>query len=192
MPRLTASPMVVIAGDIPTHYYGKHPHQEVNLHADAAQWEIYRPFVKRAWRVDRAPSSWRKSSKGAFHMAESGQPGPVLVNVPMDIFSQRIPADSFERVAQNTRALKKPALDDDTRAGDRRGAAGRGEGTGGLCPAAASCSRGPAKSCAGSWSIWAFRSPHSLMGKARASGRPSADDGYVGFLGQRASSTGHA
>jgi hypothetical protein len=46
--------MVVIAGDIPTHFYGKHPHQEVNLHADAAQWEIYRPFVKRAWRVDRA------------------------------------------------------------------------------------------------------------------------------------------
>ena len=47
-------PMVVIAGDIPTHYYGKHPHQEVNLHADAQQYEIYRPFVKRAWRVDRA------------------------------------------------------------------------------------------------------------------------------------------
>ena len=51
---LDCIPMVVIAGDIPTHYYGKHPHQEVNLHADAAQWEIYRPFVKRAWRVDRA------------------------------------------------------------------------------------------------------------------------------------------
>ena len=35
---LDCIPMVVIAGDIPTHYYGKHPHQEVNLHADAAQW----------------------------------------------------------------------------------------------------------------------------------------------------------
>ena len=33
---LDCIPMVVIAGDIPTHYYGKHPHQEVNLHADAA------------------------------------------------------------------------------------------------------------------------------------------------------------
>ena len=49
---LDCIPMVVIAGDVPTHYYGKHPHQEVNLHSDASQWEIYKPFVKRAWRVD--------------------------------------------------------------------------------------------------------------------------------------------
>jgi acetolactate synthase-1/2/3 large subunit len=50
---LDSIPMVVIAGDVPTHYHGKHPHQEVNLHADASQFEIYRPFVKRAWRVDQ-------------------------------------------------------------------------------------------------------------------------------------------
>lgn len=110
---LDCIPMVVIAGDIPTHYYGKHPHQEVNLHADAAQWEIYRPFVKRAWRVDRADLMAEILEK-AFHLAESGQPGPVLVNVPMDIFSQVIPADSFDRVAQNTRSLKKPTMDEDT------------------------------------------------------------------------------
>lgn len=110
---LDCIPMVVIAGDIPTHYYGKHPHQEVNLHADAAQWEIYRPFVKRAWRVDRADLMAEILEK-AFHLAESGQPGPVLVNVPMDIFSERISPDSFERISSNTRALVKPSIDDDT------------------------------------------------------------------------------
>lgn len=110
---LDCIPMVVIAGDIPTHYYGKHPHQEVNLHADAAQWEIYRPFVKRAWRVDRAELMAEILEK-AFHLAESGQPGPVLVNVPMDIFSEVIPSDTFDRVAQNTRALKKPSIDNET------------------------------------------------------------------------------
>lgn len=110
---LDCIPMVVIAGDIPTHYYGKHPHQEVNLHADAAQWEIYRPFVKRAWRVDRADLMAEILEK-AFHLAESGQPGPVLVNVPMDIFSAVIPSDTFDRLAQNTRALKKPSIDDET------------------------------------------------------------------------------
>ena len=110
---LDCIPMVVIAGDIPTHYYGKHPHQEVNLHADAAQWEIYRPFVKRAWRVDRADLMAETLEK-AFHLAESGQPGPVLVNVPMDIFSAVIPSDTFDRLAQNTRALKKPSIDDET------------------------------------------------------------------------------
>ena len=34
---LDSIPMVIIAGDVPSHYYGEHPHQEVNLHADASQ-----------------------------------------------------------------------------------------------------------------------------------------------------------
>ena len=110
---LDCIPMVVIAGDIPTHYYGKHPHQEVNLHADAAQWEIYRPFVKRAWRVDRADLMADILEK-AFHLAESGQPGPVLINVPMDIFSEVISSQSFERIADNTRSIVKPSIDEDT------------------------------------------------------------------------------
>lgn len=110
---LDCIPMVVIAGDIPTHYYGKHPHQEVNLHADAAQWEIYRPFVKRAWRVDRADQMAEVLEK-AFQLAESGQPGPVLVNVPMDIFSQSIGTTGFDKVKTNTRNLIKPSIDDQT------------------------------------------------------------------------------
>lgn len=110
---LDCIPMVVIAGDIPTHYYGKHPHQEVNLHADAAQWEIYRPFVKRAWRVDRADLMADILEK-AFQLAESGQPGPVLVNVPMDIFSEVISSETFDRLKSNTKSLVKPSLDDET------------------------------------------------------------------------------
>ncbi|MDG1414417.1 MAG: thiamine pyrophosphate-binding protein [Alphaproteobacteria bacterium] len=110
---LDCIPMVVIAGDVPTHYYGKHPHQEVNLHADASQYEIYRPFVKRAWRVDRADLMADILEK-AFHLAESGQPGPVLVNVPMDIFSEVIASDSFDRIASNTRSLIQPSIDDET------------------------------------------------------------------------------
>ena len=110
---LDSIPMVVIAGDVPTHYYGKHPHQEVNLHADASQYEIYRPFVKRAWRVDSAhllPEIMEK----AFTLAESGRPGPVLVDVPMDIFSKEIDASLWKRISGNARALAKPSLDEET------------------------------------------------------------------------------
>ncbi|MBF0277975.1 MAG: thiamine pyrophosphate-binding protein [SAR324 cluster bacterium] len=110
---LDCIPMVVIAGDIPTHYYGKHPHQEVNLHADASQYEIYRPFVKRSWRVDRADLAAEILEK-AFQLAESGQPGPVLVNVPMDIFSAQIESDSFDRLVGNTHSLVPPSIDDET------------------------------------------------------------------------------
>lgn len=110
---LDCIPMVVIAGDIPTHYYGKHPHQEVNLHSDASQYEIYKPFVKRAWRVDRADLIAEILEK-AFHLAESGQPGPVLVNVPMDIFSEVISSDTFDRILDNMRSIIKPSIDDHT------------------------------------------------------------------------------
>jgi acetolactate synthase-1/2/3 large subunit len=110
---LDSIPMVVIAGDIPTHFYGKHPHQEVNLHADASQFEIYRPFVKRAWRVDR-PDLFPEIVDKAFHLAESGRPGPVLVSVPMDIFSAKIDVALFERVRHNARAFQPPSLDDQT------------------------------------------------------------------------------
>ena len=110
---LDCIPMVVIAGDVPRYYYGKHPHQEVNLHSDASQWEIYRPFVKRAWRVDSSCLMAEILDK-AFHLAESGQPGPVLVNVPMDIFSEEIPSGSFDRVSKNALTLKKPTIDEET------------------------------------------------------------------------------
>ncbi len=110
---LDSVPMVVIAGDVPSHYYGKHPHQEVNLHADASQFEIYRPFVKRAWRVDR-PDLLPEIIDKAFHLAESGRPGPVLVSVPMDIFSAQIEAKLFDRVRANAQSYQKPSIDDVT------------------------------------------------------------------------------
>ena len=112
---LDSIPMVVIAGDVPSHYYGKHPHQEVNLHADASQYEIYRPFVKRAWRVVR-PDLFPEIIDKAFQLAESGRPGPVLVSVPMDIFSKEVDPALFARLAHHTKVLHKPSIDDETAA----------------------------------------------------------------------------
>ncbi|GFE87452.1 thiamine pyrophosphate-binding protein [Steroidobacter agaridevorans] len=110
---LDSIPMVVIAGDVPSHYYGKHPHQEVNMHADASQFEIYRPFVKRAWRVER-PDHLPEIVDKAFHLAESGRPGPVLISVPMDIFSAEARSTLFDRVKANASAYQKPSIDDTT------------------------------------------------------------------------------
>ena len=95
----------------PPHYFGKHPHQEINLHADAAQYEIYRPFVKRAWRVDQ-PHLIAEVLDKAFTLAESGRPGPVLVDVPMDVFSAEVDVALFDKVVGNTRSLAKPSLDE--------------------------------------------------------------------------------
>ncbi|SNS80930.1 acetolactate synthase-1/2/3 large subunit [Anaerovirgula multivorans] len=110
---LDSVPMVVIAGDVPSFYYGKHPHQEVNMHADGAQYEIYRPFVKRAWRVDRAELFPEILDK-AFRLAESGRPGPVLISVPMDMFSREIETSHFERTYHDSHTTVKPALPKET------------------------------------------------------------------------------
>ena len=88
--------MVVIAGDIPSYYYGRHPHQEVNLHQDADQFQIYRPFCKRVYRVDNVTDLPRIVER-AFHLAQTGRPGPVLVDVPMDIFSADLDVDAFAK-----------------------------------------------------------------------------------------------
>ncbi|MGB3440666.1 MAG: thiamine pyrophosphate-binding protein [Actinophytocola sp.] len=87
---LDSVPLITIAGDIPSYYYGRHPHQEVNLHTDADQTAIYRPFVKRAWHVHRVEDLARFTER-AFWTATSGRPGAVLVNVPMDLFSRQVP-----------------------------------------------------------------------------------------------------
>jgi acetolactate synthase-1/2/3 large subunit len=87
-------PLIAIAGDIPSYFHGRHPHQEVNLHADADQTAIYRPFVKRAWAVHRAEDLSRFTER-AFWTATSGRPGAVLVNVPMDLFSRPVAPASY-------------------------------------------------------------------------------------------------
>src|SRR5215218_6786793 len=104
---LDSIPMVVIAGDVPSHYYGRHPHQEVNLHQDADQFQIYRPFCKRVYRVDRAEDLPRILER-AFHLAQTGRPGPVLVDVPMDVFSSSLPIDAFSKVPPE---IARPSID---------------------------------------------------------------------------------
>jgi acetolactate synthase I/II/III large subunit len=104
---LDSIPMVVIAGDIPSYYYGRHPHQEVNLHQDADQSQIYRPFCKRVYRVDRADDLPRVIER-AFHLAHSGRPGPVLVSIPMDFLSADLPPDAFQQVPA---IIARPSID---------------------------------------------------------------------------------
>src|SRR5437667_6132984 len=106
---LDSIPMVVIAGDVPSHYFGRHPHQEVNLHMDGDQYQIYRPFCKRIYRVDR-PADLPRIVERAFHLAQAGRPGPVLVDVPMDIFSADLPVDAFRK---SPAPVSKPAIDPD-------------------------------------------------------------------------------
>ena len=46
----------------------------------------------------------------AFHLAPTGRPGPVLVDVPMDFFSADLPVDAFHQVPAE---IARPAVDAD-------------------------------------------------------------------------------
>lgn len=85
---LDSSALVVITGDIPTQHFGRDAHQEFRMHADASQYEVTKSFVKRAWRTHSAEALPRILSQ-AFAVATTGRPGPVMVDVPMDLFSRR-------------------------------------------------------------------------------------------------------
>jgi acetolactate synthase-1/2/3 large subunit len=85
-------PMLVIAGDVPSYYEGRGPHQEFNSRRDADQVSVYEPFVKRAWRVRRSDQVPRILAR-AWDTALAGRPGPVLVSVPMDILAEVLEAD---------------------------------------------------------------------------------------------------
>jgi acetolactate synthase I/II/III large subunit len=104
---LDSIPMVVIAGDVPSYYFGRHPHQELNMFMDGGQFELYRPFCKRVFRVDRVCDLPRIIER-AFHLSVSGRPGPVLVDVPMDHFSSNLFVDAFDKTPP---IISKPSLD---------------------------------------------------------------------------------
>jgi acetolactate synthase-1/2/3 large subunit len=105
------SSVVVISGNVPTQYIGKDAFQELHMHADASQAEIYRPFTKRTWRVD-VPQTLMHTLARAFNYSLTGRPGPVLVDVPMDIFSAEADFDipvGLQRRPTAGRPLGEPA-----------------------------------------------------------------------------------
>jgi acetolactate synthase-1/2/3 large subunit len=84
-----STPMVVITGNTPSYHQAKEPHQGIRFHADASQGDIYRPVCKRVWRVDDAKFLPDVMPR-AFNVAQTGRPGAVLLDIPMDVFSAHI------------------------------------------------------------------------------------------------------
>ncbi len=81
-------PMVVITGQVPSHLIGEDAFQETDMIG------ISRPIVKHNFSVRHAeeiPEIIRK----AFHIAQTGRPGPVVVDIPKDMTN---PTDRFPYV----------------------------------------------------------------------------------------------
>ncbi|WP_252178229.1 acetolactate synthase 3 large subunit [Endozoicomonas sp. 4G] len=95
-------PMVVISGQVPSGFIGTDMFQEVDMVG------ISRPIVKHSFLVKKAediPEVIRK----AFHIAQTGRPGPVVVDIPKDItdLSRKYPYKYPEKV--KIRSYNPPA-----------------------------------------------------------------------------------
>ncbi|MFO7311397.1 MAG: thiamine pyrophosphate-binding protein [Bacillota bacterium] len=102
------TPMLVIAGNTPTYHHPRDAHQQIRFHADASQGDIYRPICKRVWRVDD-PAHLPDVFARALSLAQSGRPGAVLVDVPMDVFSRPVPAPLPDTTKRRPQYGRPPA-----------------------------------------------------------------------------------
>ena len=71
-------PLVILTGQVPTHYIGEDAFQECDTVG------ITRPCVKHNFLV-KDVRDLAVTIKKAFYLAKTGRPGPVLVDIPKDI-----------------------------------------------------------------------------------------------------------
>ena len=90
-------PMVIITGQVPTHAIGLDAFQECDTVG------ITRPIVKHNFLV-KDPRDLAITLKKAFHIARTGRPGPVVVDIPKDVSLKTAPfhyPDSIEMRSYN-------------------------------------------------------------------------------------------
>jgi acetolactate synthase-1/2/3 large subunit len=88
-------PMVVISGQVPTHAIGLDAFQECDTVG------ITRPCVKHNFLV-KDVRDLAVTMKKAFHIARTGRPGPVVVDIPKDITTARCRFEYPDSVAMRS------------------------------------------------------------------------------------------
>ena len=79
-------PMVIISGQVPSTMVGTDAFQETDMIG------VSRPIVKHSFMV-KNPTEIPEILKKAFYLAQSGRPGPVVVDIPKDMTN---PAEKYE------------------------------------------------------------------------------------------------
>jgi len=88
--HMDSVPMVAFTGQVPTHFIGNDAFQEADITG------ITRPITKHNYLVSRLEDLPRTIAE-AFHIAGTGRPGPVLVDIPKDIQSATMDYDEEKK-----------------------------------------------------------------------------------------------
>ena len=89
--HLDSSPIVAITGQVSRPFIGKDAFQEADVTG------ITLPITKHSYLVMNA-SDIAKAVKEAFHIARTGRPGPVLLDIPKDVFNEEAEFNYPEKV----------------------------------------------------------------------------------------------
>jgi acetolactate synthase I/II/III large subunit len=82
---MDSSAFLAITGNVPTTQFNRAPFQETGRHYQADAPSVLRPYVKRSFQATRA-SQLPLMLRQAFAAMLSGRPGPVHLDVPLDVF----------------------------------------------------------------------------------------------------------
>ncbi|MFN0042951.1 MAG: acetolactate synthase 3 large subunit [Alphaproteobacteria bacterium] len=88
-------PVVCLTGQVPTHLIGNDAFQEADTTG------ITRPCTKHNYLV-KDPAQLARVVHEAFHVARSGRPGPVVIDLPKDILVGAAPYVTPERAKHRT------------------------------------------------------------------------------------------
>jgi len=88
-------PMVVFTGQVPTKLIGNDAFQEVDIVG------ITRPCTKHNYLV-KNPEDLVPTIREAFHIARTGRPGPVLIDLPKDVVAAKISFPKPEPIKMQT------------------------------------------------------------------------------------------
>ena len=86
-------PMVIISGQVPTPAIGLDAFQECDTVG------ITRPIVKHNFLVKDA-RDMALTLKKAFHIARTGRPGPVVVDIPKDVSFKQVPYNGYPETVE--------------------------------------------------------------------------------------------
>jgi acetolactate synthase I/II/III large subunit len=87
--KMDSLPIVAITGQVPTHVIGTDAFQETPM------VEVCRAITKHHYLVQNAKDIARVV-KEAFHIASTGRPGPVLIDMPKDVQNTLVPNPDYD------------------------------------------------------------------------------------------------
>lgn len=99
--NIDSIPIVAITGNVNTDQLGRDSFQEVDI------VNIVKPITKGSFLVERV-EDLAPTIRKAFHLANSGRKGPVLVDVPKDITAAKAEFTPAELEQPHTDGLKNP------------------------------------------------------------------------------------